>query len=193
MSSTLRKAASGPDATADSLPALMTLALPETGQATNSAPSAVSCSRMSAESSTEMVEQSTTIFGILPLPFGATPFGPNSTSFTSLPADTMREQHIDAGQVGQLVDHLAADLGQRLGLGLGPVPDRDVVAGLQQPFGHCVAHAAHADPADGLLSGRHFRSSRAFVACLCDRAVVAFLVTHAAFAASTSQLSREDL
>src|SRR5258707_10817382 len=43
-----------------------------------------------------------------------------------------REQHVDAGEIGELVDDLAALRGQRLGLGAGPVPDRDVVAALEQ-------------------------------------------------------------
>src|SRR5439155_9034506 len=66
-----------------------------------------------------------------------------------------REQHIDAGEVGKLVGHLAAFGGQRLGLRPGPVPDRDVIAGLQQALRHGGAHAAHADPADLLLVLRH--------------------------------------
>src|ERR1700735_5319410 len=46
--------------------------------------------------------------------------------------------------------HLAADLGERLGFGAGAIPDRDVMAGLDEPFRHGKAHAAHADPADFL-------------------------------------------
>src|SRR5580693_5346786 len=49
-----------------------------------------------------------------------------------------------------MIDHLAADLGQRLGLGAGPIPDRDVMARLDEPLGHRETHAAHADPADFL-------------------------------------------
>ncbi len=68
-----------------------------------------------------------------------------------------REHHVHAGEVGRLVDDLAARLGERLGLGAGAIPDRDVVAGLQQPLGHRVAHAAHADPADPLRVLCHSR------------------------------------
>ena len=48
----------------------------------------------------------------------------------------------------EVVDHLAADLGERLGLGAGAVPDGDVIASLEQALGHGKAHAAHADPSD---------------------------------------------
>src|SRR6185503_6200692 len=58
------------------------------------------------------------------------------------------EQHVHVLEVEKVVDHLAPDLGQRFGLRAGAVPDRDVVARLEQAFGHGVAHAAHADPAD---------------------------------------------
>src|ERR1700728_925538 len=78
------QAASGPDTTAERLPALITLALPLTGEATKSAPSCLSLSRMAADSSTAMVEQSTTTGGILP-PWLHTPFLPYSTSCTSAP------------------------------------------------------------------------------------------------------------
>src|SRR5271170_1522161 len=82
------QAASGPERTAESLPALITLALPLTGAATKSAPSCLSLSRMAADSSTAMVEQSTTIGGILP-PWLHTPFLPYSTSCTSEPVATI--------------------------------------------------------------------------------------------------------
>ena len=59
-----------------------------------------------------------------------------------------REQHVDVFEIGQMVDDLAADLGERLGLGARAIPDRNVMAGLDQPLGHGQAHAAHADPAD---------------------------------------------
>ena len=59
-----------------------------------------------------------------------------------------REQHVDVLEFEQVIDHLAADLLQRLGLGARTVPDGDVVAGLDQPLGHGKAHAARADPAD---------------------------------------------
>src|SRR2546429_2654506 len=39
-------------------------------------------------------------------------------------------------------------LGQRLALGTGPVPHRDVMTGLEQPADHRVAHPAGADPAE---------------------------------------------
>ena len=57
----------GPDATAESLPALMTLALPLTGQHTKSAPRSPSRLRMAADSSTAMVEQSTTTSALSPM------------------------------------------------------------------------------------------------------------------------------
>src|SRR5580704_15875119 len=83
-------AASGPETTAESLPALITLALPLTGEATKSAPNCLSLSRISADSSTAIVEQSTTIGGILP-PWLQTPFLPYSTSCTSLPVATIED------------------------------------------------------------------------------------------------------
>src|SRR5216684_4153380 len=54
-----------------------------------------------------------------------------------------------------LIDDLAAYFRERLGLGARAVPDRNVVAGLQQPLGHREAHAAHADPTDLLRVLRH--------------------------------------
>ena len=59
-----------------------------------------------------------------------------------------REQHIDVLEIGQMIDHLAADLFKRLGLGARAVPDRNVMAGLDEPLGHRKTHPAHADPAD---------------------------------------------
>ena len=50
-----------------------------------------------------------------------------------------------------MIDQLAADLGQRLGLGAGAIPDGHVVAGLDEPLGHGKPHAAGADPADFLF------------------------------------------
>ncbi len=50
-----------------------------------------------------------------------------------------------------MIDQLAADLGQRLGLGARAVPDGDVVAGLDEPLGHGNPHAAGADPTDFLF------------------------------------------
>ncbi|MNC87013.1 hypothetical protein D3C83_27070 [compost metagenome] len=70
-----------------SLPALITLALPDTGAASSFTPFSLSFARISADSSSEIEVLSTTIFGILP--FEPTPFAPNSTSFTSLPVETI--------------------------------------------------------------------------------------------------------
>jgi hypothetical protein len=72
---TVLHAASLPEITAESLPALMTLALPLTGAATYSLPSCCRRSRIEADSSTAMVEQSTKIFGSLP-PWPVTLFLP---------------------------------------------------------------------------------------------------------------------
>ena len=83
-----------------------------------------------------------------------------------------REQHVDAGEVGELVDDLAALGGERLGLGAGAVPDRDVVAGLEQPLGHRIAHAAHADPADLLVVLRHTRLLAVTLQATCAQAVI---------------------
>src|SRR5579863_3105240 len=88
---TVLQTSSSPDTTADALAALMTLALPLIGAATKSAPSCLSFSRTAAESSTEMVEQSTTIGGILP-PWLHTPFLPYRTSCTSLPVETIENR-----------------------------------------------------------------------------------------------------
>src|SRR5262249_46666461 len=70
-----------------------------------------------------------------------------------------REHHIDVGEVGQLVDDLAADFGEWFGFGFGAIPDRDVIAGLEEPLGHRIAHAAHADPSDPLRVRCHYNSS----------------------------------
>ena len=80
-------AASTPEITADNRPALITLALPETGAATKSLPRSFRRSRMDADSSTEMVEQSTTTGGTLPAE--ATPSLPKMTLSRSLPVETM--------------------------------------------------------------------------------------------------------
>ena len=65
----------------------MTLALPDTGEASIFMFFSPSFWRISADSSSEIEVLSTTIFGAPPLDI--TPFGPNNTSFTSLPVDTM--------------------------------------------------------------------------------------------------------
>ena len=59
-----------------------------------------------------------------------------------------REHDVLAGKFARLIDDPPALLGQRLGLGAGPVPDRHGIAGLQQTLGHRIAHASHADPAE---------------------------------------------
>ena len=80
-------AASGPEQTDDSLPALMTLALPLTGAQTKSAPRSFSRLRISTDSSTAMVEQSTNTGGVLLV--DSTPSLPKYTCSTSLPSATM--------------------------------------------------------------------------------------------------------
>ena len=65
------------------------------------------------------------------------------------------EHHVATGELDRLVDDLGALGGQRLGLGAGAVPDRHIVAGLEQAFRHRRAHAADPDPADLLCSLRH--------------------------------------
>src|SRR3954469_4001626 len=87
MSSTLRKLDSGPEQTDDSLPALITLALPLTGAQMKSAPRSFSLLRISTDSSTAMVEQSTNTPGVL-LP-DSTPSLPKYTCSTSLPSATI--------------------------------------------------------------------------------------------------------
>src|SRR5213594_1876717 len=71
----------GPETTKVSLPALITLALPETGADSSSTPFVERILRSSAEPSSEIEEHSTTIFG-LALPDNK-PFGPAITSLTS--------------------------------------------------------------------------------------------------------------
>src|SRR5262249_39487877 len=68
------------------------------------------------------------------------------------------EQHVHVLELDEVVDHLAANLGQRLGLGAGAVPDGEVVTGLEQALGHGINHAAHADPTDLLLVRCHSNS-----------------------------------
>src|SRR5262249_16263423 len=68
------------------------------------------------------------------------------------------EQHVHVLELEEVVDHLAADLGQRLGLGAGAVPDGKVVTGLEQALGHGITHPAHADPTDLLLVRCHSNS-----------------------------------
>ena len=89
---------------------------------------------MSADSSTAMVEQSTTM--LRHVAAGEHAVLAEIDFLEILAGRDDGEQHIDAGEIGQLVDDLAALGRQRLGLGARAVPDRDVVAGLQQPFGH---------------------------------------------------------
>src|SRR5262249_2828466 len=68
------------------------------------------------------------------------------------------EQHVDILELDEIVDHLAADLRQRLGLGAGAVPDGEVATGLEQALGHGIAHPAHADPTDLLFVRCHSNS-----------------------------------
>src|SRR5262249_33853381 len=62
-----------------------------------------------------------------------------------------REQHVDVFELEEIVDHLAPELRQRLGLGAGAVPDGEIVAGLEQALGHGQSHATCSDPDDLLL------------------------------------------
>src|SRR5262245_38606536 len=87
---TTSKAALGPEATAESLPAFTTLALPLTGAAMRSAPSPARRARQAADSSAEIDEQSTKTLGVLPLPPAATPSLPKQTCSTSLPVETIK-------------------------------------------------------------------------------------------------------
>jgi hypothetical protein len=70
------------------------------------------------------------------------------------------EDHVAAGQVDRLVDDGGALGGQRLGLGAGPIPDGDVVAGVKQALHHRRAHTADPDPADFLRILRHYEILR---------------------------------
>src|SRR3972149_10226546 len=79
--------ASGPETTEDSLPDLITLALPETGAAIKLTPFSARRLRMAADSSTEIDEQSTSIFGFWAP--DSRPSVPNTTCSTSLPVDTI--------------------------------------------------------------------------------------------------------
>ena len=60
----------------------------------------------------------------------------------------------------ELVDDLAAFGRERLGLGARAIPDRHVVAGLEQALRHGRSHAAGADPADLLRILRHRETLR---------------------------------
>ena len=84
------------------------------------------------------------------------------------------KQDVDAFEVRQVVDDLAALGRERLGLGARAVPDRDVVAGLEQALGHRKAHAAHADPADFLCVVRHQRllTARSATPVICGSGLV---------------------
>src|SRR5262245_59926756 len=75
-----------------------------------------------------------------------------------------REQHVDVLELEEIVDHLAAEIRQRLGLGAGAVPDGEIVASFEKALGHGQSHAACTDPADLLLILRH-RHSPSFVNC----------------------------
>src|SRR5262249_554544 len=71
------------------------------------------------------------------------------------------EQHVHVLELDEIVDHLAADLGQRLGLGAGAVPDGNVLAGLEQALGHGITPTPHRDPTDLLLVRCHSNSPAA--------------------------------
>src|SRR5208283_4933542 len=92
-------AAFGPEQTNDRRPALITLALPETGAASISMPRAPSNRRNSADPSSEIDEHSTTRRGACP---GAEsrPPGPAITSRTSFQVDTMQKTMEHAARSG---------------------------------------------------------------------------------------------
>ena len=78
----------GPELTTESLPALITLALPDTGAARKAMPFAASAARIAAEASIEIDEQSTTMRGCSPgVP--SRPPGPDRTSPRSLRKSTL--------------------------------------------------------------------------------------------------------
>ena len=82
------------------------------------------------------------------------PPSPTSTCSRSAGGRDHREDDVEAAQLGDRVGDDAADLGQRLGLGPGAVPDGHVLAGPGQPGGHRGTHAAGTDPADATVTGR---------------------------------------
>src|SRR5215472_15821553 len=84
------KALFGPEQTNDSRPALITLALPETGAAKYSIPRLARIARSSAEPSSEIDEHSISIRGTFPPPADSNPPEPATTSFTSSQVDTMQ-------------------------------------------------------------------------------------------------------
>jgi hypothetical protein len=114
------QAASGPDTTEESFPAVITLALPRAIDHDRRHPAALAAHAVLA------------VQHLLHVGAGGDD----------------RKQHVDGLQIGEMIDHLAAQLLERFGLGAGAVPDRDVMAGLDEPLGHRETHAAHADPAD---------------------------------------------
>ena len=71
------------------MPAFTHLALPETGAAIIALPSDMTFARISSLSSLPIDEQSTSVFGKAPRPWGATPSAPKHTSSRSLPVLTM--------------------------------------------------------------------------------------------------------
>ncbi len=103
---------------------------------------------MSADSSTEMVEQSMQIFGALPPE--STPSFPKYTCSRSFAFGHDRKYDVAGSQVSELIDDLAALCRERLSLCTRTIPDTDTVAGLEQAFRHGHAHA-------------RFRSSRSSV------------------------------
>src|SRR5450759_5866727 len=82
----------GPEQTKLSFPALITLALPDTGAASICVPCCARTPRNSAEPSSEIEEHSTTMRGapLLPLAFESNPPAPAMTAFTSAYVDTMQ-------------------------------------------------------------------------------------------------------
>src|SRR6185437_996262 len=108
---------------------------------------------MSAEPVSEIDDMSTTRLGrALPV---STPPAPNRISFRSSVVDTMVKT-VSQWAIADLSHHLGTDLGQRIGLRRGPVPDRQLVAGLDQAGGHGLAHAAEPDPADFVRRFAHY-------------------------------------
>ena len=86
----------------------------------------------------------------------STPPAPNRISFRSSVVETMVKTVSQWAIAVLSVTHLGADLGERIGLRRGPVPDRELVAGLDQAGGHGFAHAAEPDPADVVRRFAHY-------------------------------------
>ena len=62
-----------------------------------------------------------------------------------------REHDVSIRQVSRLVDDRCTQFGQWLRLGTRAVVDRHIATRLDEPFSHCVAHAAGANPANFVI------------------------------------------